>query len=174
MQVPAESRRVVAVVGIDRRQLQSTLRKEVVPFGAYVAGHVRQEESSAEKEWPFVVLLQLLNGPCGQLPVAFVLVLVGKRTPINQGVAARGSDERCRRSGGEISRRTDDIEFIVSWSPPVGPVVDLARHPGRVSLTLKELRQGDGIAESVGFSHCRQKAVQTSGRWSSAREQART
>lgn len=63
VEIPAESRSVVAVISADRGQLESFLWKQIQPLLGDVAGDVGKKEAGAEEEGLIVLLFELTDGP---------------------------------------------------------------------------------------------------------------
>ena len=177
MQVPAEPRRVVAVVSTHRRQDDFVRRVHVVPLLGYVARHVRQEEPHGQKErlLPRTAErpLELLDRPARDRPVPFVLVLVRERAPVDQGVILRCVHEFLLGSRPDAGRRAQRLEFAGAFSPSVAPVIDFAGAVGGVSVALEVLRQRLEILEGIDFPEPRSQSVDPRVRRTATEHQAR-
>ena len=66
------------------RQLERRFRKLIIPVLRDIAGDVRQKEANAQKERAVMSLVQLLDGPAGELPIPFVLIEMRKNAPVDQ------------------------------------------------------------------------------------------
>ena len=171
MQVPRESRSVVAVVPHDWWQQRLAIRIQVEPFLSRVTRNVRQEETHRHEEWFVGRCCELFDRPARDFPVAFVFVFVRKDSPINQRMRGRSLHQFFFRSNSHTRRRTYDVEFGIGLFATVATVVNLARCKSFVAVLLQVLRQGHEILEFVQTSEPRRQPANSGRGWSQAGHQ---
>jgi hypothetical protein len=193
VQIPGEARGVIAVAAQDLGQQLIAVRVEVIPLLGDVAGHVRQEVAHGQEQRLILAgLLQLFDGPTGDLIVALVLVAMRKHAPVHQWMVAhgRGGNEFLRRLGADAGGGAAHCEifhrlgsragFRLALGLAAAPAAaaggalmkNFSRRPGAVAGGLEVLRQRHAVLELRQRAERRRQAVDAGGRRPQPGEQA--
>jgi hypothetical protein len=175
MEIPRETREAGAFSGAHRREDAVIVGVEVEPRLAHIARDVGQKKTDAEKKR--LVARQsgeLLAGPVGDFPIALVLIAVGKRAPIHEGIVAGGSgaDEFGGRAGADATGVAHEVKL--GRAKRGGQAVpDLTDGKGAVAVALKKLGQRRAVAPLGHRTDRGFEPVDAGGAGSQAHEQTR-
>ena len=139
-----------------------------------VTWDVRQEEADRKKERLLRLLVEFVDGPTSNFPIALFYVRMGKDAPIDKRVFSWRFDELLFGPHADTCRRTEYLEFVISFPSPVAAVVDLAGRVGSVSMAVQVLRKRLELVPFFGVADPRRKPVNAGRRRPQSRHQTRS